>query len=200
MKKFLAVIVIGLWSLCLPCCICLAADPGIDKDNSSAPAANSADSTDLIMMGSVGGLSPDEQKIIEATERIRGLSVGNRLAPIYQTEDELRSYLIEQLNNTSDEDLRIESALYIILGFIPKDFDLRQFYVDLYSEQIAGFYDSKTNEMHLIGDGSSYDNALTLAHEYTHFLQYNTQAFEPVLHHDEDFCTDNVETCLIIDA
>lgn len=199
MKKFLAVI-IGFWCLCLSCCICLADNPEIDKENSSALSADSGDSTDLIMMGFVDKLSPNEQKIIETTEKVRGLSAGNRLSPIYQTEEELRHYLIEQLNNTSDEDLRIESALYIILGFIPKDFDLRQFYVDLYSEQIAGFYDSKTNEMHLIGDGSSYDNALTLAHEYTHFLQYNTKAFEPVLHHDEDFCTENVETCLIIDA
>lgn len=199
MKKFLAVI-IGFWGLCLLYCICLADNPEIDTGKSSVLPEDSVDSTDLITMGSVEELSPDEQKIIETTEKVRGLSAGNRLAPIYQTEEELRSYLIEQINNTSDEDLRIESALYIILGFIPEDFDLRQFYVDLYSEQIAGFYDSKTNEMHLIGDGSSYDNALTLAHEYTHFLQYNTQAFEPVLHHDEDFCTENVETCLIIDA
>ena len=199
MKKFLDVI-IGFWGLCLLYCICLADNPEIDTGKSSVLPEDSVDSTDLITMGSVEELSPDEQKIIETTEKVRGLSAGNRLAPIYQTEEELRSYLIEQINNTSDEDLRIESALYIILGFIPEDFDLRQFYVDLYSEQIAGFYDSKTNEMHLIGDGSSYDNALTLAHEYTHFLQYNTQAFEPVLHHDEDFCTENVETCLIIDA
>ena len=191
-KKFLAV-TISFLGICFTYCICLANNPGIDKEDP-------VNSTDLIKMGIAGELSPDEKIIIETTEKVRGLSAEPRMAPIYKTEEELRNYLIAQVNNTSDEELRIDSALFIILGFIPEDFNLRQFYVDLYSEQIAGFYDSKTNEMHLVVNESSYDNALTLAHEYTHFLQYNTQAFKPVLHHDEDFCTDNVETCLILNA
>ena len=100
MKKFLAVI-IGFWGLCLLYCICLADNPEIDTGKSSVLPEDSVDSTDLITMGSVEELSPDEQKIIETTEKVRGLSTGNRLAPIYQTEEELRSYLIEQINNTS---------------------------------------------------------------------------------------------------
>lgn len=146
------------------------------------------------------GLSPDELKIINATENVRGLSAEEKFAPIYQTEDELRAYLIDQLDEVSDEDFENELGLYNILGFAPEDFDLRQYYVDMYSEQIAGFYDPETNEMYLIDGASPYDNALTLAHEYTHYLQYNNPDFAQTLQYEDDFCTDNPETCLIIDA
>ena len=70
----------------------------------------------------------------------------------------------------------------------------------MYTEQIAGFYDPKTNQMYLIENESSYDNALTLAHEYTHFLQYNNPNFSQTLKHDDDYCIYNPENCLVIDA
>ena len=54
--------------------------------------------------------------------------------------------------------------------------------------------------MVLIEGASDYDNALTLAHEYTHFLQYNNPDFDETLNYEEDFCEDNGETCVIIDA
>lgn len=156
--------------------------------------------TETIEIESAGGLSSDEQKIIDATEEIRGLSAEEKFAPIYQTEDELREYFMGQLSDVTDEEFEDELALYRILGFVPQEFDLRQFYVDLYSEQTAGFYDPETNEMYLIGEASPYDNALTLAHEYTHYLQYNNPLFSDTLKYDDDFCEENNETCLVIDA
>lgn len=141
-----------------------------------------------------------EQMIIEETEKVRGLSSSEKLTPTYQSEDELREYLIDQLEEVSDEELAEELFQYNVLGFAPKDFDLRQFYVDLYTEQIAGFYDPDENKLYLIKDGSPYDNALTLSHEYTHFLQYNHPEFSETLQYEDDFCEDHGETCMIIDA
>lgn len=146
------------------------------------------------------GLTADEQKIIHLTETTRGITSETKLAPVYKTSDELRQELIEQLEETTDEELADELALYNILGFAPEDFDLRQFYVDLYTEQIAGFYDPDENAMYLITDIDPRENALTLAHEYTHYLQYNYEPFDEVLNYDDDFCAENGETCIIIDA
>ena len=147
-----------------------------------------------------GELTEAEQLIIEATEKVRGLSAETKLAPVYQTEDELREYMIEQLDDVTDEEFEDELGLYKILGFAPDGFDLRQFYVDMYTEQIAGFYDPDENKMFLIEDDSDYNNAVTLAHEYTHYLQYNTPMFDKTLKHDDDFCEDNGEYCVIMDA
>ena len=145
-------------------------------------------------------LSQAERLIIAETEKVRGLKAEEPLAPVYQTEDELREYMIGQLDDVSDEDFKNELGLYTILGFAPKDFDLRQFYVDLYTEQIAGFYDPEENQMYLIEDISPYENALTLAHEYTHYLQYNTPEFEKTLVYDDSYCDDHGEECMIINS
>ena len=148
----------------------------------------------------LNGLSREEYEIIRVTEQTRGLTAETKLAPIYQTVDELRQDLMDQLAEVTDEEFAEELGMYKVLGFAPEDFDLRQFYVDMYSEQIAGFYDPDDNTMHLIGEDSPYENAMTLSHEYTHFLQYNQPEFQDTLKYDDDFCEENGETCLIIDA
>ena len=146
------------------------------------------------------GLTNVEKLVIDSTEKARGLSSQTKFAPAYQTEDELREFMTDQLEDVTDDELEDELGLYNILGFVPKDFDLRQFYVDLYTEQIAGFYDPEENKMYLIEGDTPYNNAVTLAHEYTHFLQYNTPEFKDTLVHDDDFCKTNGETCMVIDA
>ncbi len=77
------------------------------------------------------------------------------------------------------------------LGLLPRDTDLKQTLVELYTEQIAAFYDPKTGTMHLIkepeaaqakppsllerlmGKKGGFDkdeNKVTIAHELTHAL------------------------------
>ena len=149
---------------------------------------------------SIEGFTDDEIRVIRITEKTRGLTAEEKLAPVYKSEEELREELMEDLSEVTDEELADELGLYSILAFAPEDFDLRQFYVDLYTEQIAGYYDPEDNNMYLIEGASDYDNALTLAHEYTHFLQYNNPDFDETLNYEEDFCEENGETCVIIDA
>ncbi len=186
----------------------LSQDPDISGTEEFDPAAvpeqneerqNPAQSDDTDAQNN-SGLTDNELKIIQTTESIRGITAEEKLAPIYKTEEELRQQLTEELSEVTDEELAEELGLYNILAFAPKDFDLRQFYVDLYTEQIAGFYDTETNEMNLVKDISDYENALTLAHEYTHYLQYNYPDFDETLNYDEEFCDENGETCIIIDA
>lgn len=172
----------------------------IENDTVDSQNVGSDENTVSVDTNNSDGLSEAEQKIIEETEKVRGLKSTEKLTPTYQTEEELREYLIEQLDEVSDEELADELLLYNVLGFAPKDFDLRQFYVDMYTEQIAGFYDPEENQMYLIEDDSPYENALTLSHEYTHFLQYNHPDFNRTLQYEDDFCEDHGETCLIIDA
>ena len=160
---------------------------------------NYADQTNLDVKDE-NGLSEAEKMIISATEKTRNLHAEEKLAPVYQSEDELRDFMIAQMEDATDEDFEEELGLYNILGFAPKDFDLRQFYIDMYTEQIAGFYDPDENKMFLIEGDTPYNNAKTLAHEYTHYLQYNNPDFQSVLNYDDDYCEENGETCIILDA
>ncbi len=147
-------------------------------------------------------LTPNQLKIVEQAEKIRGISAPVKLSPVYQSEDELRKYLEKEVyDQISDQDYQDEADLETILGFIPPEgFDLKQFYLDLYAEQIAGFYDPETNQMYLVEGISAEENDRTLAHEYTHYLQYNDPKIKEIIDYEDDFCEENNETCLIIDA
>ena len=169
-----------------------------DDSGKSAPSEKASD-TDLSGNQS-DGISEAEQLIMEETEKVRGLSSSEELVLTYQTEEELRENYIDQFEEISDEEYADELLMYNVLGFAPKDFDLKQFYIDLYTEQTAGFYDRDEKQLYLIKDGSPYDNAHTLSHEYTHFLQFNHPEFSETLQYDDDFFESHGETCLVIDA
>lgn len=171
--------------------------PNFDKTQAGSESVYGQPDMDL---KDENGLSEAERLIIETTEKTRKLYADEKMAPVYQTEEELRSFMMTQMDDVTDEELEEELGLYNILGFAPKDFDLRQFYVDMYTEQIAGFYDPEENKMFLIEGDTPYNNAKTLAHEYTHYLQYNHPDFEPVLKYEDDYCEENGETCVILDA
>lgn len=139
-------------------------------------------------------ITDSQRKIIEKAEEIRGLSATGDFNLVFKTQEQLREQLINDLlEDTTEQDFQNEHDLMTLLGFIPDGMDLKSFYLDFYSEQIAGFYDKEENRMYLIDGGSATENSLTLAHEYTHFLQFD--------HFDlDDTCEDNAEACLIMDA
>ncbi len=71
----------------------------------------------------------------------------------------------------------------------PPDFDLKQWYTDLYSEQIAGYYDDEIKTMFVVQDtGFGGYEKLTYAHEYTHVLQDQVYGFDDILDMSEEAC------------
>jgi hypothetical protein len=99
------------------------------------------------------------------------------------------------------EDAQQDAALLSALGLIEPGFDLLQFYKDLYSEQIAGFYDSETKEMYVIADsGFGGLERMTYAHEFTHALQDQTYDLENGLKLNDDHCEVETEYCAAVSA
>ncbi len=71
------------------------------------------------------------------------------------------------------EKIAAEEAMYRQLDMLPRDFAYGQFILDLYTEQIGGFYDPKTRHLKLI-EGMPLTGAeqeILIAHELTHALQ-----------------------------
>ena len=118
-----------------------------------------------------------------------GLSAKSEFTPVFKDKEELRQYLIDKMYEDSDkQDFVDEHDLLVLLGFIPNDLDLEKFYLDFYSEQIAGFYDDGSKEMFLIEGDTEKQNSLTLAHEFTHFLQFDNFDFEGALNYSDETC------------
>lgn len=101
----------------------------------------------------------------------------------------------------SDQDALDDTVILSSLGLLPKNFELRNLYLDLYSEQIAGFYDNETKEMFVVqGKDFGGIERMTYAHEFTHTLQDQTYNLKLGLKLDDDYCRTATEYCSAVTA
>jgi len=119
------------------------------------------------------------------------------LAPTQLRQHVLDDFLVDYSPDKAKQDVLVLAAF----GLLEPDFDLYNFYIDLYSEQIAGFYDDKTKEMYVIqGEGFQGPERLTYAHEYDHALQDQNYDIENGLDYSQASCEKDSERCAAIQA
>ena len=140
---------------------------------------------------------------------LRGLPFKHEVLQQVSTKDELRQFMLEELEGqmTPEEFAGNELAMKA-LGLIPRELDLKATMVQLYTEEVAAFYDPKTQTMHLIkevsegskptllerlfGKKSGFDkdeNKTVIAHELTHALadqHFGLDALQDVASGDDD--------------
>jgi hypothetical protein len=116
-----------------------------------------------------------ERAAIEANVvNIRELEPLAAVDPTLLSASELGQRLEEEFAESySPEEARNDAIAWSAFDFFPADFDLYNFVISLYTEQIAGFYDAETDEFVIIGDDDEFDvlEQWTHAHEYVHALQ-----------------------------
>lgn len=73
----------------------------------------------------------------------------------------------------SDEEIKNIATALSAFGLLPRDYPLKQKYIDLLGEQVAAFYDQHTHKLFMFEDASldRAQNQIVLAHELTHALQ-----------------------------
>src|SRR5205823_8832515 len=73
----------------------------------------------------------------------------------------------------SDEEIKNMATGLAALGLLPRDYPLKQKYIELLGEQVAAFYDQHQHKLFMFEDASlaSAQNRVVLAHELTHALQ-----------------------------
>lgn len=137
----------------------------------SVPPSNKKDVTD-----------PDTIRRLELhIARLRGLEFKKDLKVGVKQKDELKSKMMEQAEKEPPEEYEKVRKALIKLGFVPADLNLRQFMIDLYTEQIGGFYDPQEKELYVVParDAASEPpdtlgipwNMIATIHEMTHALQ-----------------------------
>jgi hypothetical protein len=88
-------------------------------------------------------------------------------------EAEFTARVNEQLVTELDvEEIDSQDAMFTLLGMLAPDDDLRQLLLDLYTEQVAGFYDPDAKELvvPVSVDGITPLQEIVIAHELTHAL------------------------------
>ena len=150
---------------------------------------------------------PDE--IIEQMDEIqaqviqlRGLEPLQPVERFLLTPEQLRTRVIEDfLEDYTQEDARDEAQVWAAFGLLEADFDLYDFYVELLSEQVVGFYDSDTKEMYIIqGRGFNGTERLTYAHEFVHALQDQHYQIDEGLGYNDEDCEQNIDYCAAISS
>ncbi|MEA5079579.1 MAG: hypothetical protein VB013_13485 [Anaerolineaceae bacterium] len=132
----------------------------------------------------------------------RGLELTQPLKRALMTPEELQDQVLNEFfKDYSDEDAQKDTEILSALGLLAPDFKLRQFYIDLYSEQVAGYYDDQTKDMYVIsGEGFTGTERMTYAHEFTHVLQDQTYDLENGLKSNEEYCKNETEYCAAVQA
>lgn len=134
-----------------------------------------------------------EREVIE----IRGLQPNDSVERALLSSEQLRENVISDFfGEYSAEDAADDHTELVLLGLIADDFDVYQFYIDLYSEKVAGYYDQETKQMFVVADGEFGGvEKMTYAHEYTHVLQDQIYDLENGLKLNQDYCRDHTEYC-----
>ena len=86
--------------------------------------------------------------------------------------DTVEKDLTDRLRNDEDSQ-RMEHAELVLkkFGFLPRDFHLRQFFIGMMREQVAGYYNVKDQTVYLLDWIEPAAQRAILAHELTHALQ-----------------------------
>lgn len=113
------------------------------------------------------------ERLAAAVAQIRGLQFQKAVAPELLTEQQLRARVEEQFraDNPRAEIDSIDAVLSALGLLQPRD-DLFDILLAVQTEQVAGYYDTKTKKLVVTGNStnpSPFDRVL-LAHEYVHAL------------------------------
>jgi len=132
----------------------------------------------------------------------RGLQPNGSFTRALLSEEQLHQRVLDDfLEDYTAEESQEDAIILSSIGLLEPGFDLYTFYIDLFSEQIAGFYDQETKEMVVVqGEVFGGPERLTYAHEYTHALQDQNYDIENGLNYNDDACELDSERCVGIQA
>jgi hypothetical protein len=155
---------IGRLCAIMACCAAVAACA------ERAPAATDGSAV-------VDGDSPRElarvvEEMMPALERLSGLDRRETLRVRRQSRADARGYMQRRLaEEMPPDELDAVRRTYVALGMLPDTMDLAALLLDLYTEQVLGYYDPDSRTLFLVNDQSTTDLRAVIAHELVHALQ-----------------------------
>ncbi len=111
-------------------------------------------------------------EVLGKMSEITGLKLRTPLKKSLRSREEIRAYVIKQMNEEKNPAERYAGARSAeAFGLLPKGFDLDRFLVDVLTEQVEGLYDPKTQEFYIADWSPPSEQRMVMAHELTHALE-----------------------------
>lgn len=103
--------------------------------------------------------------------------------------------------NYTADDARKDARSYFAFGWLPANFDLLNFEINLQTEQVAGYYDNETKQMYIVSnEGFKGEERVTYSHEFTHILQDQNFDIKNGMKYSDADCKNDSERCAGIQA
>ena len=121
--------------------------------------------------------------LLPRLERLSGLEARDSVRVELRTPAEVRRY-VEQRLDEAMPDAVLESirTVYAMLGLVPDSLPLRDLLMDLYTEQIAGYYDPATRVLYIVQGATAPAVRPVMAHELVHALQDQHTSLDSLIH------------------
>lgn len=119
-----------------------------------------------------GSLDEHVRRLAPAVERAAGLTFKTPPVVAVRSREQVRGYLLAKLaEELPPEELEGMRQAYRLLGLVPDTLDLGALLLDLYTEQVAGYFDPDSNTLYAVAGAEPTQLAMVLAHELVHALQ-----------------------------
>jgi len=117
-----------------------------------------------------------------AVERATGMRFKGPTKSAMKTREEVHDYLLGRLQEDfpPNREQGIQ-AVYRLLGLIPDTLELKPLLLDLYTEQVAGFYDPGTSTLYGVRGADPLQLRLVLAHELVHAMQHQYLPLDSIM-------------------
>ncbi len=110
--------------------------------------------------------------LLPRLQLLAGLRVERPIRIGYRTRAQVREYIVHQLDrDMPPAELTGVQETYAALGLIPDTMNLRRLLVDVYTEQVGGYYDPDTKTFYTVEGTPPGALRTVLAHELVHALQ-----------------------------
>ena len=158
----------------------LSNGPALPAQQAGAPAKPDTNQPKTEQPKTEQKITPAQAKeLFASVDQILGFASKDSNLPIRHavkrqltTRTEVEHYVLSRMKDDKDAQ-RLQSSEIVLkkFGLLDRDFHLRPFIVSLLTEQIAGYYDSKTKTVNMLDWIAPDQQKPVLAHELTHALQ-----------------------------
>jgi len=152
------------------CSLVLLFALGPPKDSAAAPPERS--DKPKISPQQAEDLFKSVEEILKFVSEDTKFPIQHKIKRKLVDRDTVERDLTERLK-TDEDSQRMEHAELVLkkFGFLPRDFHLRQFFISMMREQVAGYYNVKDQTVYLLDWIEPAAQRAILAHELTHALQ-----------------------------
>jgi hypothetical protein len=144
-----------------------------------------------LILGACRGAPPlgDEEQITRLVDSLRpsvekaaGLKFRFPPRSAVRSREQVRAYILAKLDQELPaEKARGLQATYRLLGLLPDSLDLRTLMLELFAEQVVGYYEPDSSMLFVVAKPDPQMLRLTVAHELVHALQHQYIALDSVM-------------------